>query len=98
MGFKEFYTCPRCGKAISGEKKEFFVCPSCGRALCQKKDLKQFDDKFCGNCGHELASAKKEALALAKEGKHMQSKGKERKRWYENGSTGMVLGNRKCNF
>ena len=67
MGFKEFYTCPSCGRAISGEKKEFFVCPNCGRALCQKKDLKQFDDNFCGNCGHELASAKKEALALAGE-------------------------------
>ena len=39
MGFKEFYTCPSCGRAISGEKKEFFVCPNCGRALCQKKGL-----------------------------------------------------------
>lgn len=67
MKFIEFYTCPGCGKAISGEKKEFFVCPSCGRALCQKKDLKQFDNNFCGNCGYELTSAKKEALALVGE-------------------------------
>lgn len=67
MKFEEFYTCPSCGRAISGEKREFFVCPSCGRALCQKKDLKQFDDNFCGHCGHELTSAKKEALALVGE-------------------------------
>ena len=33
MEFKEFYTCPGCGRAISGEKKEFFICPNCGRAL-----------------------------------------------------------------
>lgn len=68
MGFEEFYTCPRCGTAISGEKKEFFVCPSCGRALCQKKDLKSFAHNYCGNCGQKLDSAKKDALsALAEE-------------------------------
>lgn len=69
MKFKEFYTCPNCGRAISGEKKEFFVCPNCGNALCQKKNLKSFAHNYCGNCGHELASAKKEALlTLEKEG------------------------------
>ena len=67
MKFKEFYTCPSCGRAISGEKKEFFICLSCGKALCQKKDLKQFDDNFCGHCGYVLTSAKKEALALIEE-------------------------------
>lgn len=63
MKFKEFYTCPNCGNAISGEKKEFFVCPNCGSALCQKKDLKSFAHNYCGNCGQELTSAKKEALS-----------------------------------
>lgn len=64
---KEFYACPGCGRAISEEKRRYFVCPNCGRALCQETQLSEFGDNYCGNCGHELASAKKEALALAKE-------------------------------
>ncbi len=32
--FKEFYSCPNCGKTICEEKKMYFVCPNCGRALC----------------------------------------------------------------
>ncbi|MCI9537121.1 MAG: hypothetical protein HFG35_02360 [Eubacterium sp.] len=67
MHFKEFYACPSCGRAISGEKQKYFVCPVCGRALCREQDFKDFDDNYCGNCGSELASAKKEALALARE-------------------------------
>lgn len=67
MHFKEFYACPGCGRAISGEKREYFVCSNCGRALCKAEELSKFDDNYCGNCGHEIASAKKEALALAKE-------------------------------
>lgn len=67
MGFKEFYICSNCGRAISGEKKEFFTCPNCGRALCQKEKLKDFNDNYCGNCGYKLASAKREALALVGE-------------------------------
>lgn len=46
--------------------KEFFVCPNCGRVLCGKEDIENFTNNYCGNCGYELASAKEEALALAK--------------------------------
>ncbi len=66
MFFKEFYACPRCGTPIAGEKQEYFVCPDCGRALCKKQDFAEFDDNYCGNCGADLASAKQEALALAR--------------------------------
>lgn len=65
--FEKFYSCPNCGMAISGEKISYFVCPNCGRALCRKENLKKFDNNYCGHCGHELASAKKEALALVDE-------------------------------
>lgn len=73
MIFKEFYTCPNCGMAISGEKKEFFVCQNCGSALCRKENLKDFKNNYCGNCGHSLVSAKKDALlALAEETQEQQ--------------------------
>lgn len=65
--FKEFFSCPKCGRAICGEKKIYFVCPKCGSALCKKNELKDFKNNYCGNCGHDLASAKKEALTLADE-------------------------------
>lgn len=55
---KEFYTCPNCGRPILPEKEKYFVCPNCGRALCKAEDLKDFSDKFCGNCGCDLSSAK----------------------------------------
>lgn len=61
---KEFYTCPRCGSAICGEKKKYFVCPECGRALCKEEELGDFEDNYCGNCGKSIASAKKRALAI----------------------------------
>lgn len=61
--FKKFYTCPSCGKAISGEKTEYFTCPDCGRALCRRENLEDFTDNFCGHCGADVASAKAEALA-----------------------------------
>ena len=67
VGFKEFYACPHCGRAICGEKRSYFVCPNCENALCKKEDLKDFTDNYCGNYGFELASAKKEALALVAE-------------------------------
>lgn len=63
--FKTFYACPRCGRA--GKKGTYFVCPNCGKALCKKEEVKEFDDKYCGHCGEELTSAKKEALALVME-------------------------------
>lgn len=65
--FEEFYACPSCGRAISGEKREYFICPKCDRALCEKSRLQNFTDKFCGHCGKNLASAKEEAMALASE-------------------------------
>lgn len=65
MCFKEFYTCPSCGSAISGEKKRYIICPNCGSALCPEEKLPEFDDNYCGNCGYEIASAKKESMALA---------------------------------
>lgn len=61
---KEFYACPSCGRAIIAEKKKYFICQNCGRALCAEEKLPEFDDNYCGNCGHELTSAKKQALAL----------------------------------
>lgn len=61
--FKDFFSCPNCGGAISGEKKRYFTCPSCGNVLCQEKDLSDFIANYCGHCGQELASAKEEALA-----------------------------------
>ncbi len=63
--FKEFYACPNCGRLISKEKKKYFVCPNCEKALCPEEKLPEFDDNYCGNCGCEIASAKKEAMALA---------------------------------
>ena len=64
--YKEFYTCPKCGSAICGEKEKYFVCPECGRALCKEVDLEDFEDNYCGNCGKPIASAKKHALAIKK--------------------------------
>lgn len=61
--FKKFYTCARCGGAICGEKSSFFVCPNCGKALCRQEELPSFNNKYCGNCGSELARAKEEAQA-----------------------------------
>lgn len=63
--FKMLYACPSCGRAIAGEQRSFFVCPKCGRALCRENEIRDFDDNYCGNCGAEITSAKKEALALA---------------------------------
>lgn len=65
--FKKYYSCPHCGRAISGEKRIYFSCPNCGNALCRKKDLKSFKGKYCGNCGYDLSSAKKRAAALLRE-------------------------------
>jgi predicted RNA-binding Zn-ribbon protein involved in translation (DUF1610 family) len=64
MRFKEFYVCSKCGGAVCGDKREFFVCPNCGRALCGREEIGGFTDNYCGNCGYELTSAKKESLAL----------------------------------
>jgi len=61
--FKEFLICPN-GRIISEKKKSAFVCPKCGSPLCWKEDLKAFPDNYCGECGHELASAIEEAMAL----------------------------------
>ncbi len=65
--FKKYYACPHCGRAISGEKRSYFACPNCGSAICRKKDIKSYKDKHCGNCGYDLSSAKKRALALLRE-------------------------------
>lgn len=65
MFFKEFYSCPNCGHAICGEKRKYFVCPHCGSEVCKAEDLPELNQNYCGHCGQELASAKKEALALA---------------------------------
>ena len=64
--FKKFYTCPHCGNAIAGEKRRYFTCPDCGVALCRAKDIKDFKDKYCHDCGCDLSSAKKRAVALLK--------------------------------
>jgi len=61
--FKEFVTCPHCGRIICSSKKRYFTCWSCGRALCEEGRLDKFTDNYCGNCGAEVASAKKQALA-----------------------------------
>lgn len=58
MNIIELYSCPNCGMGISGEKEKFIVCPECGSALCREKDFKDFHQKYCGKCGHELASVK----------------------------------------
>lgn len=66
MHIKEFYSCPSCGRTICGEKERYFTCPVCGRAICKEKDLSKLNDKYCGNCGSRITSAKEEAMALAK--------------------------------
>ena len=65
--FKKYYTCTSCGKAICGTKRTFFACPMCGNAVSKKKEIKDFDDKYCTNCGYDLSSAIKKAKALLKE-------------------------------
>lgn len=60
--FEEFCACPKCGSAITWEKKKYFVCPSCGKALCTAEELPNFKANFCGNCGKSLTDAKNEAL------------------------------------
>ncbi len=74
---EEFYCCSNCGMAISGEKRKYFICPECGSALCQEKDLSDFDDDYCINCGAEIASARDDALAQARKAdlmnKYLQS-------------------------
>ena len=65
--FKKFYTYPNCGNAISKEKRIYFACPNCGKALCRKKDIRKFSDKYCRNCGYDLSSTIKKAIALLKE-------------------------------
>lgn len=62
--FKDFYTCPRCGTPMAGEKTRYFVCPGCGRALCEEQDLKEYTDNSCGNCGTFIGSTREKALAL----------------------------------
>lgn len=52
--------------------EEFFVCPKCKKPLCRKEDI--LTDKetrrdlisgpYCMQCGTEIASAKKAALAM----------------------------------
>lgn len=37
MKFKEFYTCPSCGRAISGEKKEFLYARTAEGHCARKK-------------------------------------------------------------
>ncbi len=61
---KKFYDCPNCGRAISGEKRSYFVCPECGKTLCEESKLADFNDKYCGNCGTKITSARDEVLAL----------------------------------
>lgn len=43
--------------------KKFFVCQSCGAALCEESKFAEFDDNYCRNCGKEIASDRKLALA-----------------------------------
>ena len=59
--FGKFFTCPQCGRAITGEMKTYFTCPQCGKALCRESEL-NYDP--CVNCGYEITSAKRKALAL----------------------------------
>ncbi|MCM1217546.1 MAG: hypothetical protein NC331_14030 [Lachnospiraceae bacterium] len=87
--FKEFHTCPSCGRAIGGEKKTFFTCQSCGKALCEESRLAGFGDKHCGNCGTEIASAKKMALA---------GKNAVFKEFYACPSCGRAIGGEKTHF
>ena len=60
---REFHACPRCGRLIGSTKVSYFVCPKCGKALCAENELEKFDDNYCGNCGAEIANARKLALA-----------------------------------
>ena len=60
---REFHACPRCGRLIGSTKVSYFVCPKCGSALCAEFELKTFDQKYCGNCGTDIANAKMLALA-----------------------------------
>lgn len=65
--FGQFFSCPQCGRAIVGDMRKYFICPRCGRALCKESEVGNFDEKYCGNCGYEITSAKGKALALLKE-------------------------------
>ncbi len=60
----KFFSCPQCGKALAGEMESYFTCPNCKKALCMERQFKSFNDNYCGNCGHEITSAKEKALAL----------------------------------
>jgi len=62
--FGKFFTCPQCGRAITGEMKTYFTCPRCGKALCRESELGNFKGDYCVNCGYEITSAKRRALAL----------------------------------
>lgn len=62
MNFKEFYTCPDCGAAISGEKRSYYVCPNCETPLCREENLEELGDHYCHMCGFKLDEAKEKAL------------------------------------
>ena len=62
MNFKESYTCPDCGAAISGEKRGYFACPNCETPLCREEDLEELKDHYCHRCGCKLDDAKEKAL------------------------------------
>ena len=62
MNFKEFYACPDCGAAISGEKRSYFVCPNCETPLCREEKLEELGDHYCHMCGCKLDDVKEKAL------------------------------------
>ena len=62
--------CPGCGSSEKHdrEKRKYFICPNCFEPVIEESILRNtaYDfsgHKYCTNCGHELASAKEEALA-----------------------------------
>lgn len=62
MLFKEFYACPDCGAAISGEKTSYFVCPNCETPLCREEKLEELESHYCHECGYNLDEAKEKIL------------------------------------
>lgn len=65
--FGKYFTCPGCGRAIAGEMETYFICPNCGKAICKENEVEKLDYDYCINCGYEITSAKKKALALVVE-------------------------------
>ena len=65
--FGRFFTCPGCGRAITGEMETYFTCPKCGKAVCKERELEKLENDYCTNCGYEITNAKKKALELVEE-------------------------------